>query len=456
MIDKYLQSLMQLSKACGSDIYVVGGTLRDRLLKKKCSDFDFAVSGASTLARKYSRDISSTIVPLATTPGREIFRVVIRNNFYFDFCELQGGSIETDLSLRDFTFNAMAVPLHAFINGTERFIDPHNGKADIKNKTIRMLQGPVFSNDPLRMLRAFRFMSTIKFQIEEYTYKQINALKEKINEVAPERIYSELNYLLNSKKASPSISAMHDSGLLKCLFPALYKNTNTPPSIRVVAFMETLLSNPKTTGAKPLADIKKLFQRKRGLIKLGAILYPLKKTIPDIATGRQRKWSRNSKLGIVLTDLRASNADIDFIIAMVSCWRSASVSKLDFAGCMPNMHLLYQFIHHNEKGLIPGLFLHLANRSKLPKGEKWKTDATSIAVGNSLDFYFHVYLPAKLNKPLLDGNDIKQQFNIIPDSLFKIILDKVEEAQILRIIKTRTEAIHFAKGILDSHRKENS
>ena len=220
--------------------------------------------------------------------------------------------------------------------------------------------------------------------------------------------------------------------------------------------METLLSNPKTTGAKPLADIKKLFQRKRGLIKLGAILYPLKKTIPDIATGRQRKWSRNSKLGIVLTDLRASNADIDFIIAMVSCWRSASVSKLDFAGCMPNMHLLYQFIHHNEKGLIPGLFLHLANRSKLPKGEKWKTDATSIAVRNSLDFYFHVYLPAKLNKPLLDGNDIKQQFNIIPDSLFKIILDKVEEARILRIINTRTEAIHFAKGILDSHRKENS
>ena len=199
MIDKYLQSLMQLSKAYGSDIYVVGGTLRDRLLKKKCSDFDFAVSGASTLARKYSRDISSPIVPLATTPGREIFRVVIRNNFYFDFCELQGGSIETDLSLRDFTFNAMAVPLHAFINGTERFIDPHNGKADIKNKTIRMLQGPVFSNDPLRMLRAFRFMSTIKFQIEEYTYEQINALKEKINEVAPERIYSELNYLLNSK-----------------------------------------------------------------------------------------------------------------------------------------------------------------------------------------------------------------------------------------------------------------
>ncbi|HJL73275.1 MAG TPA: hypothetical protein QGI40_05380, partial [Nitrospinaceae bacterium] len=61
MIDKYLQSLMQLSKACGSDIYVVGGTLRDRLLKKKCSDFDFAVSGASTLARKYSRDISSPI-----------------------------------------------------------------------------------------------------------------------------------------------------------------------------------------------------------------------------------------------------------------------------------------------------------------------------------------------------------------------------------------------------------
>ncbi len=456
MIDKHLRSLLQLSKSHGSDLYVVGGTLRDHLLKRKCSDFDFAVRGASTLARHHSRDTQSPLVPLDATLGRETFRVVLRDNLYFDFSELQGESIETDLSQRDFTFNAMAVQLQAYIKGKENYIDPHNGKADIKNKIIRILPGSAFSNDPLRMLRAFRFMSVIKFQIEENTYSKIKDLKEKITTVAPERIYNELGYLLNSKNASQSISSMHDSGLLKCLFPVLYKNISTPSSIRVLDHLEYLLSNPKITGIKPLADIKKLFSKKRGLIKLGALLYPLKKTIPDFTAGYTRKWSRSSKLGIVLTDLRASNADIDFIIAMISCWRSASVSKLDFAGCNPNMFQLYQFVHRNEKGLIPGLYLHLANRPKLPKGEKWKTDAISIAVRNTLDFYFHIYLPAKTKKPLLNGNDIQKEFNIIPDPLFKIILDKVEEARVLKIIHTRTEAIHFAKGILDSHEKETN
>lgn len=455
MIDIHLRSLLRLSKACSSDVYVVGGTLRDRLLKKKCSDFDFAVRGAPTLARQLSLATKSPLVPLDTTPGRETFRVVIRENLYFDFSELQGDSIESDLNQRDFTFNAMAVPLSSFIKGTESFIDPHNGKTDIKSRIIRALPGPVFSNDPLRMLRAFRFMSILKFQIEENTFEIIKDLGEKINQAAPERIYNELSLLLNSKKTSPAINSMHDSGLLERVFPVIYKNQKTPPSIQVLDNLENILSALKTTGIKPLADIKKVFSKKRGLIKLGAILYPLKKTMPADARGYKKKWNRNSTLGRVLTDLRASNADIDYIGAMISCWRSASDSKLDFAGCSPNLYNLYQFINQHEKGLIPGLYLHLANRPKLPQADKWMTDADCITVRNTLDFYFHIYIPAKTRKPLLNGDDIQQVFKVTPNSSFKALLDKIEEARVLGIIHTRSEAIHFAKGIFDSNEKEN-
>lgn len=456
MIEKHLQSLLQLSKACDSDLFVVGGPLRDRLLKRSCSDFDFAVRGAVTLAKQYARETHSPLVPLDATPGRETFRVVIRKNVYFDFSELQGDSIESDLNHRDFTINSMAVPLKNYIQGTENFIDPHNGKDDIKEKVIRILSGPVFEDDPLRMLRAFRFMSVIKFQIEDNTFEKIKKLRAKINRVAPERVFNELNLLLNSKKTNPSIQAMHNSGLLKCIFPDLYKNHDIPPSLRILDHLENLISTPKKTGVKPLADIKKIFSKKRSLINLATILYPLKKTVPALARGPQRKWSRSSKIGRILTDLRASNADIDFIMAMISCWRSASITKLDFAGCSPNLFLLYQFINQNKDGLIPGLYLHLANRPKLPKGEKWKTDALSIAVRNTFDFYFQTYLPAKAKAPLLNGNDIQQEFKINPDSIFKIILDKVEEARVLGIIHTRSEAIQFAKGILDSAGKENN
>ncbi len=240
------------------------------------------------MARQLSLATKSPLVPLDTTPGRETFRVVIRENLYFDFSELQGDSIESDLNQRDFTFNAMAVPLSSFIKGTESFIDPHNGKTDIKSRIIRALPGPVFSNDPLRMLRAFRFMSILKFQIEENTFEIIKDLGEKINQAAPERIYNELSLLLNSKKTSPAINSMHDSGLLERIFPVIYKNQKTPPSIQVLDNLENILSALKTTGIKPLADIKKVFSKKRGLIKLGAILYPLKKPCPQMQEGTKK------------------------------------------------------------------------------------------------------------------------------------------------------------------------
>ena len=455
MIEKHLQNILRLSKSQKLKLYVVGGTLRDLILGRQSSDYDFAVSGASILAKQYAHDTKSVLVPLDTTPGRETFRVVIKKNVYFDFSELQGNTIESDLSQRDFSINALAVSLPNFIKGTKKYIDPHNGKTDIKSRIIRALPGPVFSNDPLRMLRAFRFMSILKFQIEENTFEIIKDLGEKINQAAPERIYNELNLLLNSKKTSPAINSMHDSGLLERIFPVIYKNQKTPPSIRVLDNLENILSVLKTTGIKPLADIKKVFSKKRGIIKLGAILYPLKKTMPADTRGYKKKWNRNSTLGRVLTDLRASNADIDYIGAMISCWRSASDSKLDFAGCSPNLYNLYQFINQHEKGLIPGLYLHLANRPKLPQADKWMTDADCITVRNTLDFYFHIYIPAKTRKPLLNGDDIQQVFKVTPNSSFKTLLDKIEEARVLGIIHTRSEAIHFAKGIFNSNEKEN-
>jgi poly(A) polymerase len=128
MIEKQLQNILQLGKSHQSKLYIVGGTLRDLILGRQCSDFDFAVRSASTLAKEYAHDTKSALVPLDTTPGRETFRVVIKKNIHFDFSELQGESIETDLSQRDFTINAMAISLQNFIGGSTDFIDPYSGK----------------------------------------------------------------------------------------------------------------------------------------------------------------------------------------------------------------------------------------------------------------------------------------------------------------------------------------
>ena len=454
MIENHLQSLLRLNKLQKSKLYVVGGTLRDLILGRQCSDIDFAVSGASSLAKQYAYSTKSALVPLDTTPGRETFRVVIKKNVYFDFSELQGNTIESDLNQRDFSINALAISLPNFIKGTKKYIDPHNGKDDIKNKVIRVLPGSIFSKDPLRMLRAFRFMSVLEFQIESNTLKKIKNLSPEINRVSPERIWNELNLLLNTKKSSPSIQAMDDSGLLKSIFPELYKNEKAPSCLRIMDHMENLITNPKQIGAKPLTEIKKALLKEPQLIRLGSILYPLAKKPSTKQISSNRKPNRKTNPGKILTELRASNAEIDFIEAMISCSHSVTSSKLNFADNHSSRSKLYQFVHQNEQGLVPGLYLHLANRIDLPTQKEWQTDPKAMAARNILEFFFKTYLPAKKKKPLLNGNDIQDIFKIKPSPTFATILYKVEEARVLGIINTRSQAIIFAKEIVRKTQKE--
>ena len=447
MIEKQLQNISQLSKAYQSELYIVGGTLRDLILGRQYSDFDFAVKGASILAKQYAYDTKSALVPLDTTPGRETFRVVIKKNIYFDFSELQGNSIEADLSRRDFSINALAISLPNFIQGTKKYIDPHSGQKDIQNKIIRVLPGSAFSKDPLRMLRAFRFMSILEFKIESSTLKKIKTLHSKINRVSPERIWNELNLLLSTKKASPTIQAMDGSGLLESIFPELYKNKKAPSCIKILNHVENLLSNPKQLGGKPLPEIKKLLLEKPQLIRLGSMLYPLTKK-SSIKKNTNKKSNRKTITSKVLAKLRASNADIDFVGAMISCSHFVTSIDLSVTDSLASRIKIYQLIHLNEQGLIPGLFLYLANRSIMPKEKEWQADSSSMAVIKILNFYFRTYLPAKRKNPLLNGNDLQRELKIKPNSMIKTILYKVEESRVIGIINTRPEAIQLAKKII--------
>ena len=444
----HLKNIFQLSKSYKSEVYVVGGTLRDIVLGRQCSDFDFATTDASILATQYAHSIKSALVPLDTTPGRETFRVVAKKNFYFDFSELQGKSIESDLNRRDFSINALAVPLISFIKGTNKYIDPHNGRDDIKNKVIRVLPGQIFSKDPLRMIRAFRFMSVLGFQIENKTLKKITTLSPEINRVSPERIWSELNLLLSSKKSSPSIKAMNDIGLLENIFPELYKSKTILPNFKTLNHLEKLLSNPKQIGAKPIKEIKKILLEKSQLIKLGCLLYPLAQKSPINKIGTKSKTSRKTKISKLLAKLRASNADTDFVNSMTICAHSLSNTRFSFTKDLSSRVKLYQFIYENGQALVPGLFIYLANRVSLPTSKEWKVDAEVMKIRHILEFYFKTYLPAKNKEPLLDGNDIQHVFKIKPNPAFATILYKIKEARVLGVIKTRPQAINLARKLI--------
>ena len=186
------------------------------------------------------------------------------------------------------------------------------------------------------------------------------------------------------------------------------------------------------------------------------MLYPLAKISSTKQIGNNRKLNQKNYPGKILAELRASNADIDFVGAIISCSHSVANTNSSFANDQSSRLKLYQFIHQNEQGLVPGLYLHLANRLDLPTEKEWQTDPSAMAVRNILDFFFKTYLPSKRKKPLLNGNDIQDIFKIKPSPTFATILYKIEEARVLGIINTRSQAVSFAKKIVQKTQKEKN
>jgi len=215
-----LTRLNRIAREQGVPLYLIGGTLRDHLTGRPCTDFDFTSPQAPEIARQWAQQVQRKLVPLDDTPGHETYRVVLQRNLYFDFTTLQGKTIEDDLAQRDFTINAMAVSLPDFIEEKENLIDPFNGQKDLRNHIIRVLPGQAFEEDPLRLLRAFRFSSTLGFAIEPQTLTQIKTHKKKLNKVAQERVTYELLLLLGTPRSR--LELMEQTGLIEILFVSGY------------------------------------------------------------------------------------------------------------------------------------------------------------------------------------------------------------------------------------------
>ncbi len=219
MATPHLATLRRIAAALGRPSYVVGGSLRDILLGRAVNDVDVAVDGgAEKLSRGFASDCGGTLFPLDTVRGH--FRVIIREEpgtVTFDFAPLKGSGILEDLALRDFTINALAVPLQ----GNVELMDPLNGSADICAKQVRCCSEAAFRDDPLRLVRAFRFAATLGFHIEPGTLAAIPAHAPLIAHCAGERIRDELFRILAMPDASSFFRTMGESGLLFSVFGLL-------------------------------------------------------------------------------------------------------------------------------------------------------------------------------------------------------------------------------------------
>ncbi|MDH6250550.1 poly(A) polymerase [Chryseobacterium sp. H1D6B] len=232
---KLFKIISEVASRNNQSVYIVGGYVRDLLMKRKAStDIDFVTEQSGIeLAGSVAKEIDPKMkVSVFKTYGTAMIKykdlelefVGARKESYTEDSrkpEVEGGTLEDDQKRRDFTINAMAISLNKDNFG--ELIDPFNGVEDLKNEILRTPLEPAqtYSDDPLRMMRAVRFASTLNFKIEKNSLEAIEQEAERIKIVSMERIMVEFNKIMLSEKPSVGLQLMEETGLLKLIIPEL-------------------------------------------------------------------------------------------------------------------------------------------------------------------------------------------------------------------------------------------
>ncbi len=235
LLDSIFNTLTETAEELTLDCYVIGGFVRDYLLKRGTpKDIDVVVVGSGIdLAKKVASKLQGNPkVSIFKNFGTAMlkhkdleleFVGARKESYHHDSRKpvVEDGTLEEDQHRRDFTINALALSLNKKNFGD--LLDPFKGVIDLGNKVLRtpLEPGITYSDDPLRMMRAIRFATQLDFTIELKSLQAITENKDRIKIVSNERIVEELHKILASKKPSLGFSLLHKTGLLDYILPEL-------------------------------------------------------------------------------------------------------------------------------------------------------------------------------------------------------------------------------------------
>jgi putative nucleotidyltransferase with HDIG domain len=203
----------------GRQAWLVGGAVRDRVLGRTAEivDLDVVVDGDAAQAARAVARAAGRAACFALSEEFGSWRVLARDGAWqVDLEPMRGGSLHSDLALRDFTVNAIAEPLQ----GGEP-IDPLGGLADIRALRLRMAGPGAFAADPLRVLRLVRVALELGLQPDADTLREARAHAPQLRRVSPERIFAELRRIIADPHARAGIEMMSEIGASAAVLPEL-------------------------------------------------------------------------------------------------------------------------------------------------------------------------------------------------------------------------------------------
>ncbi len=414
--------------------FLVGGYIRDNLSGKKSLDRDIVINcpDLKTVAKNIADDLGGAYVELDNE--NQIYRVVF-NQDYIDFAYMD--NIEDDIDRRDFTINSIAYDIQK-----NEIYDKNNGIEDYKNKIIKTHDTKNLSDDPLRMLRAYRFQAILGFSTDDNIKDFIQKNGKLINQVSKERIQQELMKMFEGKYLTKALLDMDKSGLLEVIFPVFEEIKKIPPN-----------SHHHLDLFHHLVETADKIRINKPELKLAAFLHDLAK--PDCwtiekDTGRHRFIGHDElggkKVIPILKELKFSNKQIEYISKMIQnhIYPSALMHSKD-----TTEKAIIRFVKKIGED-TPDL-IELARADRLSARGEAVSDKMVEENLENLDIlekkYEEIIIKLKELPKLIDGFEIMEILNIPPSPLLKKIIDEIKDMQAQNIINTKEDAINYIKSL---------
>ena len=445
-------------------------------------DVDVAVRGdALALGQELASRMGGAFVPLDIQHG--IARVVCRDKGPTLDLSVMSGTVEEDLARRDFTIDAMALPIEAATRDEwhQHLIDPFGGQNDLERGLVRMVSADVFQEDPSRLLRGVRLSRSLGFCIEEATSVGIRDYAHLIDDIAKERVRDEFLTLLSLDSPSDTLHCLDDLRLLCRIVPELEcaRGVSQPKEHYWDVFEHTIqaveaahqVTDPTVLRDSP--DLKTILwdeemeshfddvvsdgHTRRTMLKVGALFHDISKPATKAvdASGRTRFLGHPKKGALVaeerLRALRISARGIRSVSAMVDAHLRPTQMSQGLE--LPSPRAMFRFFRDLDESAYSVLYLSLADylaaRGPLLEEKDWLRRVELVNYVILQNRLKTAEIPIERQRPILTGHDLMKVFDLEPGPIFRRLLEGLEEARAASEVNSREEALTWVRARLE-------
>ncbi len=446
------------------EAYIVGGFVRDILLyKEESPDIDLIIccDELELFVKDLADKLNAYFIEL--DPVNSIYRLVFEDKIhYLDITKPVNNNLEQDIKRRDLTINAILYDI-----SNKKFIDITGGIKDIDEGNIRGISTDNFAEDPLRLLRIFRFYAKTGFNIDNILILTAKEMYKRINEPAKERVNVELLKLFEGKYTDSALIKLDECGILEEIFPFFSEVKKIPSnshhhldlfhhSIETVKQIQDLYEKSEGKVREYLDSYKFGLVKLIAYLKLAGFLHDIGKpkcwTIEE-DTGRHRFIKHDdigSKLVVpTLKQLKFSKKQIEYIKQLIKyhIYPSSLICSKDASDKS------YMKFYRKMEGLvIDVIILSQADRlsARGPEVTEKMVEDNIQGLDKLLNNYLAMQSDIQPVEKILNGTDIMEILNIKQGPELGKIINALYEAQISGDVNNKDEAVEFIKKFSNS------